>query len=217
MPNYIPRKDVELVLWSVNFGAQIAKNAEAWNISSDEVVELQTVITSFASLQAMADSPSRTTVIVAKKNAARYSLEKKIRELVNFQLNNPVITSTERIAMGLHVRSGKYSTVSRPETRPELEIAIVDFRRLKIIFRNKGSINNAKPYMIIGAVIAYAILDAPPDSLDAFTRMELATRSPYILEFTEKERGRTVYIIICWQNKKGERGPWSEIVSAIVP
>jgi hypothetical protein len=45
----------------------------------------------------------------------------------------------------------------------------------------------------------------------------LATRTPHILEFTEEERGKTVYVAICWQNEKGEKGPWSEIESAIVP
>jgi hypothetical protein len=29
--------------------------------------------------------------------------------------------------------------------------------------------------------------------------------------------GKTVYIAIYWQNEKGEKDPWSEIESAIVP
>ncbi|MDR0751261.1 MAG: hypothetical protein LBF12_01545, partial [Christensenellaceae bacterium] len=68
-----------------------------------------------------------------------------------------------------------------------------------------------------GAVIAYAVLDAPPADVSALIRSVLATRTPHILEFTEEERGKTVYVAICWQNEKGERGPWSEIESAIVP
>jgi hypothetical protein len=28
-------------------------------------------------------------------------------------------------------------------------------------------------------------------------------RTPHILEFTEEERGKTVYVAICWQNEKG--------------
>ena len=80
-----------------------------------------------------------------------------------------------------------------------------------------GSNSKAKPYGTTGAIIACAVLDAPPAHPGALTRSILATRTPYILEFTEEERGKTVFIAICWQNKKGERGPWSEIESAIVP
>jgi hypothetical protein len=53
--------------------------------------------------------------------------------------------------------------------------------------------------------------------INALTRTVLATRTPYVLEFTEKERGKTVYVAICWQNEKGECSPWSEIESAIAP
>jgi hypothetical protein len=41
--------------------------------------------------------------------------------------------------------------------------------------------------------------------------------TPHVLEFTEEERGKTVYVAICWQNEKGQKGPWSEIENAIVP
>jgi hypothetical protein len=80
-----------------------------------------------------------------------------------------------------------------------------------------GSTSKAKPYGTNGAVIAYAVLNAPPTNPDALTHTVLATRTPHILEFTEEERGKTVYVTICWQNEKGQRGPWSEIESAIVP
>jgi hypothetical protein len=62
-----------------------------------------------------------------------------------------------------------------------------------------------------------SLLDAPPADISALSRSVLATRTPHILEFTEEERAKTVYIAVCWQNEKGERGPFSEIESAIVP
>jgi hypothetical protein len=80
-----------------------------------------------------------------------------------------------------------------------------------------GSDSKAKPYGVNGAVIIYAVLDAPPADHSALTSSVLATRTPHILEFTEEERGKTVYVAICWQNEKGQKGPWSEIESAIVP
>jgi hypothetical protein len=104
-----------------------------------------------------------------------------------------------------------------PKTRPELFIEVVDFRRLKVSFQDQGSKSKAKPYSVDGAVIICAVLDAPPADHSALTRSVLATRTPHILEFTEEKRGKTVYIAICWQNEKGQMGPWSEIVSAIVP
>ena len=215
--DYIPKKDAELAPWSANFTAEVTANADTWGIPSGEVSALQTASTAFATLQAKADSPARTAIIVAEKNAARHTLETKIRELARFRLKNPVITDAQRIALGLHVRDTTYTTIPVPKTRPELDIDVADFRRLKVAFHDQGSDSKAKPYGTVGAVIACAVLDAPPADPGALTRTVLATRTPYTLAFTEEERGKTVYIAICWQNEKGERGPWSEIESAIVP
>jgi hypothetical protein len=217
MPDYIPQKDSELVAWSANFTAGVTANAPVWGIPPDEVISLQTANDSFAALHAQADSPAKTSIIVAEKNAARNTLVEKIRELVGFRLKNPIITDAQRIALGLHVHDTTPSTIPPPTSRPELDIDVVDFRRLKVLFHDMGRDNKAKPYGVNGAVIAYAVLDAPPANPDALTRTTLATRTPHVLEFTEEERGKTVYVAICWQNEKGQKGPWSEIESAIVP
>jgi hypothetical protein len=217
MPDYIPQKDAELVAWSANFATQVAENISAWDISQQEFANLQTATAAFATLQAQADSPAKNAIIVAEKNAARTTLVGLIRGLVNFRLKNPVITDAQRIAMGLHVHDTTPTTIPAPTSRPELDIDVLDVRRLKVVFHDMGSASKAKPYGVNGAVILYAVLDTPPASPAALTRSVLATHTPFTLEFTEEERGKTVYVAICWQNEKGEKGPWSEIESAIVP
>jgi hypothetical protein len=217
MFDYIPQKDSELVAWSANFTTQIANNLAAWGIPKQEVTDLQTANANFATLHAQADSPTKNKIIVAEKNAARKVLVGLIRGLVNFRLKNPVITGAQRIAMGLHTYDTTPSKVPVPTSRPELDIDVFDVRRLKVHFHDINSADKAKPYGTNGAIIAYAVLDTPPASPNDLTRDVLATRTPHILEFTEQERGKTVYVAICWQNKKGEKGPYSEIESAIVP
>jgi hypothetical protein len=217
MPDYIPRSDARLETWSANFAKQVADNAATWNITNDEVIDLQIATDNFAELMSKNNSPAKSAIIVAEKDAARKALISRIRRLANFQLKNPVITVAQRIAMGLRTRSSRYSTVPPPVSRPEFSIDVRDVRCLEIHFRDMGSANKAKPYGINGAVIVYSVLDAAPASYDELTRRVLATRTPYILEFTEPERGKTVYLAICWQNGKGKTGPFSGIKSAIVP
>ena len=215
--DYIPKKDSELVAWSANFIAGVAANATAWGILPDEVTALQAADASFTTLHAQADSPEKNAIIVAEKNAARLTLVAKIRELAGFRLKNPVITDAQRTALGLHVRDAKPTNVPAPKSRPKFDIYIVDIRRLKVAFRDMDSDSRAKPYGMYGAIIAYAVLDAPPAGTDALVRSVSATHTPHILEFAEPERGKTVYVALCWQNKKGEKGPFSEIKRARVP
>jgi hypothetical protein len=215
--DYIPTKDVDLATWCANFTKHVTENAVLWSIPPEEVSELQTLSNSFIELQAQADSPSRNAIIVTNKKGARVKLVAKIRKLSSFRLKNPVITDAQRIAMGLHVHKTKYTKMSAPPTRPEIEFEVRDIRRLAVVFRDQGSASKAKPYGVVGAMIAYAVLDTPPASPDALTNNVLATRTPCILGFTEMERGKTVYIVACWQNRKGVKGPWSNIEKTVVP
>jgi hypothetical protein len=181
------------------------------------VNELQRAFDRFQSLLEQADSPARNKIIVAEKNAVRKALVEKIRRLVSFRLKNPVITVAQRVAMGLNVRASTYSRVPVPGSRPEPDLEVLDFRRVKLRFRDKDCSTNAHPYGVTGAVVAYDVCATPPTSPTALHRTVLATRTPFVLEFTEEERGQTFYVALCWQNERGEKGPWSEIVSAIVP
>jgi hypothetical protein len=217
MPDYIPQKDSKLVAWSDNFYHTVSDNATKWEIPADEIAALKTADAAFAAVYLQADSPIRDSIIVKEKNAARKALVDKIREMTRFRLQNPVITEADRTRLGITVRDVDPTNIPVPGTRPNLDIRVIDFRRLEIQFHDMDSESKAKPYGVNGAVINYALLDTPPDSTDALAHSVLATRTPHILEFTEAERGKTVYIAMRWQNEKGQKGPWSEIESAIVP
>ncbi|MDR1171835.1 MAG: hypothetical protein LBL24_05205 [Bacteroidales bacterium] len=217
MSDYIPRKDSELVPWGDNFNSKVAANTSQWGIPPNEVADLQNAYDIFVPLQKKADSPGRTAVITAEKNAARKNYIGLIRTMAGFRLKNPVITDAERIDMGLRVHDDTPTTITVPKTRPELNIDVVDFRRLKVSYQDQGTKSKAKPYGVDGAVIVYATLDAPPADHSALTRSVLATRTPHVIECTEEQRGKTLYVAACWQNEKGQTGPMSEIISAIVP
>jgi hypothetical protein len=110
-----------------------------------------------------------------------------------------------------------HTPIPASKSRPELSIVVVDVRRLGVNFHDLLGGSKARPYGMIGASIQHATLPEPPLDPNELTQTTLATRTPHIFEFTEEERGKKVYFAACWQNERGERGPWSEIVSAIIP
>jgi phosphoribosylformylglycinamidine (FGAM) synthase PurS component len=215
--DYIPKKDAELVTWSSNFASIIANRTTAWDIPVAEANALQTAAAEFFSLYEQAVGPTSNKVIVELKNEARTELKEKIRAMVNFRLQNPVITDAEKLELGLHLKDKTPTSIPVPVTRPEFNIKTADIRELTVIFRDQDSESKARPYGINGAVVAWTISDVPPASPDDLTHTALATRSPHLLQFTEENRGKTVYIALCWQNEKGQRGHWSEMQNAVIP
>jgi hypothetical protein len=219
MPNksYLPKKDSELVTWTENFVMVLNQHGQAWGIPAEEVRVIQVALDTFKSLHTITKSPEKTSVIVAQKNEARTVLTSLIRGMVDFRLKNPIITNDQLIALGLHVKDKTPTTIPPPSTRPYHIIKVVDSRRIEVDFQDEKTTSKAKPYGCLGAVVYYAVLATPPTKPESLTRTVLATRTPHKLEFTEEERGKTVYIALRWQNEKGQLGPWSEILSAIIP
>ncbi|MDR1279356.1 MAG: hypothetical protein LBK99_00850 [Opitutaceae bacterium] len=56
-----------------------------------------------------------------------------------------------------------------------------------------------------------------PTSLDLFTHSEFSTRDMIQLDFDENQRGQRIWLIARWENTRGQKGPWSDILSAIIP
>jgi hypothetical protein len=151
------------------------------------------------------------------KNDAKKASAADIRPFVNQYLRYPPVTNEDRTAMGIPNRDTVRTPVPVPATFPEFSVEVKAIRRLDIHFREQGSEGKAKPYGYDGAVIFWATRDTPPATPEELTKSELATRTPHTLIFDETLRGKTVYIALRWQNEKGQKGPWSDVKTALVP
>jgi hypothetical protein len=158
-----------------------------------------------------------TPVQTSEKNRVRKSSKKTLRTFINRFLRFDPVTAADRARMGIREHDDTKTPIGIPQTRPEFSVAVKDIRRLALPFRDQGSATKARPYGMSGAVVRWGVLDAPPPEPEALPNSKLATRTPYILNFTEEERGKTVYIAMCWQNEKGDTGRFSEIQSAVIP
>jgi hypothetical protein len=118
--------------------------------------------------------------------------------------------------MGLpkhHSGKGRRSAVA--ETVPLLKVITTLIRHLIIEFFGSEK-SRARPAVQIGAELVYIISDTRPSGIDQLIHSVFVTRSPLYLEFSEKERGKTVWFAVRWENTHGEKGPWSDIYYAII-
>jgi hypothetical protein len=213
----LPQSEDALVDWGDNFTAQLEAEGTSLDIPTQETAAVKSALTTFKDLHTKASGPARNSIVTAEKKAAKEEFIRLVREMINFRFANPIITDAIRVQFGLHVKDHTYTPHGVPTTRPDFTLADKDFRRLNVDFRDQGAVSKAKPYGVSGAVISWSVLDHPPSGIEELTKAVLATRTPHVLEFEEAERGKTVYVILQWQNTKGDKGPPSEILWAIVP
>ncbi|MDR2140149.1 MAG: hypothetical protein LBP50_11465 [Tannerella sp.] len=164
----------------------------------------------------------RTQSMTFAKNAARNVYEPMVRQLCTLLVGNPNVTDADLETMSIYGRrQGKhYPHVPIPTDVPDFRIEQALGHRLLVHFHaheqeRKSSV--AKPHGVHGVELVYAELETPPTSYDDLTKSAFDTASPYTFTFDLPDAGKTLYVALRWENSRGEKGPWSNIQSAIIP
>ena len=219
--DYLPRNPLQLLNWSAGMVEYVDRSNQRWDIR-DPRMEQQ--LDAIRDAQARLDTallPFRgeatTSQRVARDEAAKH-LKALIRPFVKQFLMFPPVSNEDRTAMGLNSPSAT-RTVSRgrPTELVEFQIVTVAPKILTLRFKQSGASHNAKPSGYKGAVVAYTVSDAKPATPEDCRHIISATRTPFRLIFDAAERGKTVWVAMCWQNARGERGVFSKFKNHLIP
>ncbi|MDR1372726.1 MAG: hypothetical protein LBJ17_06345 [Dysgonamonadaceae bacterium] len=220
MARTIPSKDTDFNETQSVITTKTKPNVDAWQIDrtwySENVISHQLIWEE--SWAAYLDPNTRTKLITFNKNLARKNYEPSLAKLIGILKSNPFVTPSDLAEMGIATgKGGGGGRNPAPDTYPDYDVDTSIMRRLGIHFFNHGSKSHAKPHGIHGAEIKWAKLAVPPVDVEELLNSSFDTRSPFTLDFLESERGETVWFCLRWENTTGEKGPWSELIKAIIP
>ena len=218
MSDYIPQSLASLIIWGDSFVNYFFTNAIKWGVSISDATDLKNEWDDTKALIEKAENPAQSShLIIVQKDAAVKAFKAKIRDFVNHELHSRAVTDDDRVALGLPLHDTTPTPIGPPTTMPTFVIDLSIPRHIRVRYHDQDSHSEAKPYGVNGAVIAWGILDVPPVKQRNLPNTLLATHSPYTMEFEEDERGKVLYIALCWQSEKGQRGPWSNIEKTFIP
>ena len=217
--DYVPSKDVLFDIWQHNMLEKVEANQDAWGIPAERIASLKTQQTLWAPAFLVAsNNRTRSGVDVSNKTDIRKKYEKDLRVFTGEWLSkNSRITNADRISLGITVRLDTQIKAPVPESYPF--IFRVDFSmggQHTIHYVDSETMRKAKPKGVHGCELWIKKGGEMPVLDSEFTFVALDTRTPYLLKFDYNERGLIVYYRMRWFNKRGQVGPWSEIVRAIV-
>jgi hypothetical protein len=220
MNDFVPKSDADFNNWQSELISNVAVNAGKWGIPVDDLTKLQDKQANWIAVFAKsANRQNRTQADVQEKNETRYDFEKTTRDFIKEWLaSNSRITDADRVRMGLTVRSGSRTSASVPVSCP---VATIDFSvRLQhtIHFADEaGGRSKAKPEGVHGCEIYMKLDGEAPKDISDMVYVATDTATPYTLNFDVDKAGKPVYYRLRWVNTRGQAGPWSAIVSAVVP
>jgi hypothetical protein len=191
--------------------------ASSW-ISTEFTPKLNNMNTAF---NAWLNEATRTSVIIANLSDAEKAFVPAYRKLyTGFLRDNPLVTDADLLNMGLPKHSsGERHPAPVPTTVPEYELRLPAPAVIELIYYSTTSEGkrHSKPEGVHGVEVRSAILSEPPAGWDALTESSFDTASPITFTFAGEQRGQRFYFALRWENTRGDKGPWSEINSAVIP
>jgi hypothetical protein len=216
--DYIPHSDGAFLEWAKTLIAYATAHETAFNVPAGTLTPIQGQLTAYETAFETAQNPNRGKVDVLTKNETKAVLETALRGFIKAYISyNPAVTDADKENMGLPLRDTTRTPTPAPSTIPELELDSSIIRRVSVIFKDSGSDKRGKPAGVHGIELRWSLLEAVPTSVEDLKNSAFDTASPYTFSFDEADRGKALYICPRWENNKGDKGPWGEIVKAIIP
>ncbi|MDR2137959.1 MAG: hypothetical protein LBP50_00140 [Tannerella sp.] len=160
-------------------------------------------------------TPTKTVALTDAEN----DFVKVYRQLyTGYMKSNPLVTDEDLVGAGMPTRhTGGNTPAHKPDT---LIVATTDTSKPAAVglhYRDRQSTGTAKPRGVHGAEIVWDVLDTPPADWSELRHSTFSTRTPAQLVFSGTQRGKTLYFSMRWENTRGEKGPWNEIESVMIP
>jgi hypothetical protein len=212
--NFIPGGDAAFNVWQTNLVGLVQASSTSWGIAPADLTALlawqSTWNTAFAKAS---NKQNRTSADVQAKDDARKGYEKALRNFIaQWLARNGKVSDADRERMGITVRVTRHTAVAAPTSSP---VGTVDFStrgQHTIHFVDEGAGNSkSKPKGVYGCEVWIKMGDTPD-----FSYKGLCTGTPYVAKYTDADTAQMASYRLRWVSTKGEQGPWSAIISALV-
>ncbi|MDR0422260.1 MAG: hypothetical protein LBH72_04530 [Proteiniphilum sp.] len=165
------------------------------------------------------DPAERSASKTLKLTEAEEAFVPFYRKLYAALKNGLFITDDDLIHMGFPARtSGPRHPAPVAKEAPDSDADTSVRGRVTVSFFDRGGKHKkGKPDGQHCVEIAWVLSDVPVSRWDGLTHSTVDTNSPLTLAFENDVRGKTMYYALRWENTRGEKGPWSEILNVVVP
>ena len=196
-------------------------NLILWKISTVRMTAIEPLRADFELKYGVTNNPStQSPSATAAREASWAPLSVALVDLYNHDiLNNDDIPADGKDALHIHYTStGGGTSSNAPTTTPIVTLVAEEISILHVVFSDSASIGtHSKPANVAFCEISYKIdAPAPVEPAECPERGNI-TRSHEAIVFTPAQRGKTIYAFARWVNRNGKLGPWSGLVTAIVP
>ena len=217
--DYVPGADALFHNWQAQLISGVQPKLVAWKIDAADfnlLLPLQAAWTT--AWQKVSNVNSFTPADTQAKTDARDAYEKPLRTFVQEWISpNKNVSDTDRRDLGLTVPDTEHTPIPRLNYPPAFRIDKIG--QSIHILRFSDPANPASRALPDGQhVMLERFVGAPnlPAENVNFGNADVITRVIADVEYSASDAGKTAYYRSCFLNTRGEKGPWSGVVTGIV-
>lgn len=220
---YVPSTDASFGAWLDNFSTLLTASPTTYGLVAGDAVAVAAVTATWdAAYAAAINPPTRTSVTIAAKDAARTSAEALVRPLAQQISKNAGVANEDKTAIGVALINSGRTPVPTPTTVPGLAlVAAIHFQQTLQYRDTSTPTSKAKPPGAIGVDMRLTLGTAPATDPEAAKPLTVATKSPVVLNFTSLDVGKFATYWARWQTRSGTGGQvlygdWSAPLTVVV-
>ena len=215
----LPRPDGELGAWVENLRAWLEAHYAEVGLTEDDYTAIKKAAADWqaAAAAALAAQAAMHAATEAKLTLRR-ELEQVLRPRLRVVQAHQGTTDTARAAMGITIAEPRTRAVPTPMAAPRVLVDAASrlTHTLRVLDASTPT-RRGKPRGVLGAEIYYATFTTgspPPADPRAMHFLTLATGPTVRKEFSIDEAGSSVAYLLRYTNRRGDKGPWSELATA---
>jgi hypothetical protein len=218
--DYMPQDFAGLRTWMNNFIKYLKTTSvmARLKIEPKEAEELEKEITAYDEACEVADGPNAGKVDRTDRRTKAKSVKKTVRHFVNYRLRyNDLVTDDDRTALGLTIPDTTPTPETPPKERPLLEPDTSKIRTVTFkIVNEEGAA--AKPEHVHGTEIVWGFIpEGEKPSFKHLKETKFTTTSYVSIDGEEEDRGKRIGAAGRYENHRGGKGKFGEIIVVYIP
>jgi hypothetical protein len=152
------------------------------------------------------------------KDTAKKVLVALMRDFATKHIrNNDAMTEAQKAALGVFPRDTTKTSHPVPTSMPTTTaLPTLNHYEHRIYAEAPGLGKAKKPADAYGVRYGWQVGGEMPVSGAALPRSLFRRRASFVVSHTGAEKGKTVYYATCYENGKGEPGPWSPVIAELI-
>ena len=219
--DYIPHNQEVFYNWQDNYIKVVVGKSVSWGIPPANLTELQGLQTIYEAAYQTGSKEQKLTRTSGHVKVFRTAQKNYIAGIRKFNSQwisrNALVTDAQKVDLGVTVRDTVPTRIDAVNFSPQLVVDKITVGVHKLRFSNPqdpGSKKMPKGQKVI-LRSAVGTANIPEDQIP-WSGYETVKRFLHNVGFTAGDKGKTAYYSACYESNRGERGPWSDVIDAIV-